>query len=133
MNKQVKIELDGDTGEIAEVFTELGKTGVNIESLFSKRTGSKQIIHFITNDPKTAREVLEKKGIEPEVTDILILKLQDRPGELGKVTRKLAHEEIEMNSLYILGREEERTRIAVEASEKEKAKQVLSKYYEDPS
>lgn len=133
MNKQFKIELDRETGRIAEVFTKIGKAGINIESMFAKKTGSKQIVHFITNDPKTAREVLEKEGIEPEVTDIFILSLQDRPGELGKVTRELAHEGIETNSLYILGRDGKRTRIAVEASEKEKAKQVLSRYYEDTS
>lgn len=127
MEKQIKLELGKETGKTAEVCSELGKAGVNIRSLLSKEMDSKRILHFITNDPKTAKEILEKKGFEPEVTDILILSLKDSPGELGKTTRKIAHEKIDVKSLYLLEREEGEVKIAIETNNPERTREKIDK------
>lgn len=126
--KQIKLELENNPGEIAKISTKLGEVGINMESLFGKSLNDKGILHFVTDNPKTAEETLKKIGYNPEVTDMVIINLMNRPGELGKVTRELAHKKININSIYVLGEEQKNLKIALTTDNLSKTKKALKKY-----
>ena len=62
------------------------------------------------------------------VAEIVSIRLPDKPGELGKVTRRLADEEINIQYIYILGKDKGATDIALRVDDVENARIVLSKY-----
>ncbi len=126
--KQIKLELENEPGELAKISTELGKVGVNMESLFGKALNEKGILHFVTENPETAKETLEGIGYTPEITELMKIKLLDRPGEFGKVTRKLAHNNVNINSVYVLGEKEGEIEIALHPENFSKAEKILEKY-----
>lgn len=71
---------------------------------------------------------MEKIGYSPEITNVIVLNLSNRPGELGKVTRELAHNNMNINSIYTLGEEKNNLTIALNTDDLSKTKKVLKKY-----
>ncbi len=94
--------------------------------MFGKGLDSKGTFHFVTSDPETAERSLKKSGFKPEVTDILSVTLRDRPGELGKLTRKLAHKDINIESIYIIERVDNELKIALRTDDMEKTRRITS-------
>jgi hypothetical protein len=53
--------------------------------------------------------------------------MMNRPGELGKITRKLANRGVSLESIYIASRKQDYTEVAIKPAEAdlEKAREVL--------
>lgn len=56
---------------------------------------------------------------------MLPIKLPDKPGELAKIARKLANARINVECIYILGREKGTTEIALKVDKLEEARKTL--------
>jgi len=127
--KEITITTPNEIGSLAAVAEALGGVGVNIEAISAYGKDGKAVFRLLTNDVASANKVLSRiPNVELSESDILILKMQNRPGELGKITRKLANQNINLDSLYIVGKENtEYTDVAIKPilSDFEKAKDVL--------
>ncbi len=127
--KEITIISKNDVGALATVAETLGNFGVNIEAISAYEKDNKAIFRVLTADSTTTMKVLgripELKLIE---SDILLIKLNNRPGELGKITRKLANKAVNIESLYIIGKKENETEVVIRPSKAdfEKAKIVLN-------
>ena len=106
--KELSIITDNRIGTLANVTEALGGVGINIEAIAAYEQGGKAVFRVLTNDATSARKSLEKTpGITGVVvSDIIVLKLDNRPGELGKLTRKMANRGIDLESLYIVSKME---------------------------
>ncbi|MHA1860598.1 MAG: ACT domain-containing protein [Candidatus Asgardarchaeia archaeon] len=127
MMKQITLIVGNRVGALADVTEILGKNGINIASISAQGFGEKGLIRFITTDVNSAVNHLRKAGFDPIVNDVIILKLLDKPGELFKVTKKLSRKGVNLHSVYILGREGNRTEIVIEPEDYQKALKALSK------
>ena len=127
--KEVTIITENRVGTLAGIAEMLGGVGINIEAISAYEHEGKAVFRLLTADPTTAKKTLEKgpgiKGIS--VADVIVLKLINRPGELGKITRKLANRGINLESLYIVSRGNEHTEVAIKpaAEDVEKAREAL--------
>src|SRR2546430_17004860 len=89
--KDLTIELDEKVGSVAAVAEALGKAGVNIEGICGFVVGDKGIGHVLVADPGKARQALQTAGARVvNEQDALVLEIEDKPGALGKLTRKIA-------------------------------------------
>jgi len=59
--------------------------------------------------------------------DVLVISMSDKPGELAKVTKKLAKAGINVNSLFILGGKVSEVQVAVGVDERDRAQNLLLK------
>lgn len=125
MSKEITVELDDRPGTLAELGETLGKANINIEAIAGFSVGGKGISKVLVEDAKAARQALEGVGIR--VTgekDVLIVKLDDRPGTIGAFARKLANAGVNIESSYIVcGRAEGEHVFTV--SDLEKAKRAI--------
>lgn len=84
--------LQNRPGALSRLTCLLGRHGIGLEGggLFS--TGEQSHAHFLVTEGERSRAVLEAEGIAVQsVTVPLIRKLaQQRPGELGEITARLA-------------------------------------------
>ncbi|MFA5382583.1 MAG: ACT domain-containing protein [Candidatus Micrarchaeia archaeon] len=127
--KQITIFSENKTEVLADICALLGNSGVNIESISAQGELNKGVIRIITTDPKTAEKVLSQKGYKTFIGDILILNLDDKPGELAKVIKTLSKEGIDLETLYLLSKEKGITHIAVRPiGDIEKAKLAIKSY-----
>ena len=117
--KDLTIELDEKVGSVASAAEALGKAGVNIEGICGFVVGGKGVGHLLVADTSKAREALQTAGAR--VTgeqDALVLEIEDRPGALGKLTRKIADAGVNLNAVYLATK----TRVVIGARDIEKAR-----------
>lgn len=115
---EVTIVTDNRVGALAAIAESLGGAGVNIEAISAYEQGGNAVFRVLTGDPASAKKLAEKiPGVsEVSLSEVIVVKLPNRPGELGKLTRKLANRSIDLQSLYIVSRSNEHTEVAVRPS-----------------
>jgi hypothetical protein len=126
--KEITIIAGNDVGSLAAVAETLGSVGVNIEAISAYGLDGKAIFRLITSDVSTTLKALSRlPGVSVKESDTLVYRMINRPGELGKIARKLANRNINLESLYIVSRKQDFTEVAIRPSEKdfEKTKEVL--------
>jgi ACT domain-containing protein len=97
---QLKIVTKNSYGLLAEVTGLVADKGVNIEDLCAYANGDEATLYVLTNDNSKAREVLEEKGFHVEETEVIILRLWNRPGSLSSVATKFRQHAINLNYVY---------------------------------
>lgn len=86
------IELENRPGALAEMGDALGRAGVSIEGGGVFVVNGQSIAHFLFADGAAARSALEEAGIRVvDEREVLVQRLnQAEPGQLGKITRRMA-------------------------------------------
>ncbi len=101
-NRDLTIVLDNRTGTLADMGEALGKAGINIDGMCEFPTENQGVVHILVRDANSARKVLEAAGINVlGDREVLILDLPNRPGELGKICRKVADTGGNIELVYI--------------------------------
>jgi len=78
--------------------------------------------HVLVEDAVKARQALESSGARVTgENQVIVLDIEDKPGSLGNVTRKIAQAGVSMNAVYLATR----TRIVIGAKDIEKARTAV--------
>lgn len=129
--KQFEIWLDDRPGELARVAHALGGAGVNIRAISSDRApNARPTIRIVTDDERSTTKVLQTEKVDHRSSDILLIRLLDRPGELAKVAKKLARVGVNIESIYIIGKNDGKTEIALTTSNLDASREALRKELE---
>ncbi len=116
------IELEDKPGTVAAAAEALGKAGVNIEGFAGFETGGKGIAHVLVEDAGKARQALQGAG--SRVTgeqQVIVVEIEDKPGSLGSITRKIAAAGVSVNAVYLATK----TRVVIGAKDIEKVRSVV--------
>ncbi len=112
--KEITLIAKNDIGSLAAVAEALGAHGVNIEAISAHGEAGNAVFRIVTTDTSTALKVISKfpdmKVLQGET---IIYTMINRPGELGKITRKLSNKGINLESLYIVSRKADSTDVAI--------------------
>ena len=103
MATDLTLYLDDQPGELARVGDVLGKAGTNIAGLCALTTGGGQAeVHILVQDPTPAFEALQAAGIKIAAEqEVIVLDVEDRPGVLGEVARKLGDANVNLTTAYL--------------------------------
>jgi len=123
--KQFEITLPKKPSAMARVAEALAANGVNIRGISSEVTGDDLIMKVVTDDEATARATLAGKKVTFFEKEVLSLVVPDRPGEIAKLTRKLARRMIQIENIYFLSRVGGHTEVAFTTDNMEKAADTL--------
>ncbi|MBN1677778.1 MAG: ACT domain-containing protein [Candidatus Thermoplasmatota archaeon] len=123
--KEFDVYVQNRPGELAKVCEILGGQGVNIKAIASERGGNRPLIRVVTDDEATAKSALSRSGIAFDQREVISVRMLDRPGELGKIARKLARGMVNVESIYILGKEGGTTDIALTVDDPKKASSLM--------
>ncbi|MEW6567615.1 MAG: ACT domain-containing protein [Chloroflexota bacterium] len=122
MAKDLRLLLEDRPGQLAKVGEALGKAGVNIDGLCGVTWEGKGVIHVLVEDAVKARRALEANGLPVDrEDDVIVMEVEDRPGVLGNIARRLANAGINLHLAYLATS----TRLVIGADDLEKARQVL--------
>jgi hypothetical protein len=102
--QEITVIAANKVGTLADVCELLGGSGVNIESFTGYGVGDTGVIRFVTKDANSAKKVLERAGFRVSVGEVVVVELSDKPGELGKLARKLARKGVNIESIYLLSK-----------------------------
>ncbi|MGI8732592.1 MAG: amino acid-binding ACT domain-containing protein [Pyrinomonadaceae bacterium] len=100
--KDLTIALANGPGALADMGDALGRAGVSIEGGGAFVVNGEGVAHFLFKDGPAARSALEAEGIRVlEERDVLVQRLnQSQPGQLGKLTRRMAEAGVNIEVLY---------------------------------
>lgn len=117
------IELDDTAGELARLGEALGAGGVNIEGLCAVTAGGPTAeVHVLVEDAEAAFEALAAANIPVESErEVVVIEVEDRPGALGEVSRKLGDAGVNITLTYLATN----TRLVVGADDLPGAKRIL--------
>ena len=100
--KDLAIVLENRPGALAEMGEALGRAGVSIDGGGAWVVGGEGVAHFLFSDGAAARRALETAGIRVvDERDVVVQRLkQGVPGQLGKLTRRMAQAGVNIEVLY---------------------------------
>jgi len=96
------ITMEDRPGSLAKLGESMGKAGINIEGACAVTGGGKGEVHILVGDAPAARSALKAAGIAvASEREVLVVDAKDRPGELGRISRKLADAGVNIQLFYI--------------------------------
>jgi hypothetical protein len=100
--EEITIEGDDSPGLLAEIGEALGRSGVNIETLAAFSHEGRGYVQLVVDDEEDAAEALKVAGVEVATSrPVMLVTLDDRPGELGRYCRKLAEAGVTISGVYL--------------------------------
>jgi hypothetical protein len=124
MATDLTLYLDDQPGELARVGDVLGAAGANIAGLCAVTTGGGQAeVHILVTDAIRAFEALQNAGIRiVSEQEVMVLSIDDRPGALGEVARRLGAARVNLTTAYLATN----TRLVLAADDLAAARSALS-------
>ncbi len=80
---QISIFIENKPGSLKAPCRALADAGINILTLSVADTRDYGIVHFIVDDWRRAKDVLENDGLVVNVAEVVALEVDDRPGGLA--------------------------------------------------
>jgi hypothetical protein len=102
MAKDLSVVLDDRPGELARLGEATGGAGVNIEGVCCLATGGgTATVHMLVEDVAATRGALQNAGLEvSDERDVIVVDVEDRPGTMAQVARKLADAGVNIELAY---------------------------------
>jgi hypothetical protein len=89
-------------GSLATLAEDLGREKINIEGLCAVEQNGSIIFHLLTTDKAGTRVALGKVGYKvTREMEVIVESIENHPGMLGKVTRRLADAGINLTVVYL--------------------------------
>ena len=100
--KDLAIVLEDRPGALAEMGEALGRAGVSIEGGGAWVVGGSGVAHFLFEDGTAARQALEAAGMRVLAErEVVVVRLKQAvPGQLGRLTRRMAEAGVNIEVLY---------------------------------
>ena len=121
--KQLSVFLENKPGHAYNICKTLGDACVNIFTLSLADTNQFGLMRLIVEKPEEAGEILKKSGVIVNLTEVLAVRIDNRPGVLAKIYELLSKENINLEYAYAFAM---RRIFLLRVSDNEKAFQVLS-------
>lgn len=123
MATDLSVALENRPGELAKLGEATGAAGVNIEGVCGVATGGgTATVHILVEDVAATRSALENAGLQvTDERDVLVVDVEDRPGTMGQVARKIADAGVNIELAYLATN----TRLVVGAADLDKVRAVV--------
>ncbi len=123
MASNITIKLDNRPGELARLGEALGQAEINVDGMCAVTSAGTGTIHLLVEDAGAARTALATAGIaiDSEREVLIVEAIEDQPGALGKIARRVADAGVNLNLAYLATN----TRVVLAAEDLEKARAAL--------
>jgi hypothetical protein len=120
--KQLSVFMENKPGRLTEITDAMGKAGINIRGFSVADMADYGIFRLIVHDPDKAKQVLGDLGFTAKETDVICVRVEDKPGSLAGILKVFSEHEISVEYMYIITD----TRIAFSVENIDKAVEALA-------
>jgi len=82
---QISVFVQSEPGHLKRVLDAFEAADINVRGFSASDTGDYGIVRFILDNPKRGLEVLSAIGSAATISEVLCVRLEDKPGELARV------------------------------------------------
>jgi hypothetical protein len=99
------IEIENEPGALAQVAAAISDAGVNLAAATCLDTADRVELHILVPHPEAARHALalSQLGVSRE-REVVVVEVDDRPGVLADLTRKVARAGVDLDLVYVATR-----------------------------
>ena len=98
--KEFTITIEDKPGALGKCFLALGERGVNILAFQSYVEEGESLARILVDDSASAKLVLGSLRMIFEETEVTVIRLAHRPGELGRAASRLGEKQINIDYSY---------------------------------
>ena len=121
----ITVVADDRVGLLADISYILGTTHINIETISISAIGGKAVITLLVKNPEKAEAVLKNNGFAVSPADVLFVRVEDRPGALAEIAKRLADNKINGENLTLVTKDGKMGIMSIAVDRPRKAKDVL--------
>jgi hypothetical protein len=125
MAQQFIVQLPNKPGALASLAEELAGRGVDLRAIGGGGIGDLGHVILTTADDDTTRAVLKDRGYTFIEGESLLTEVEDRPGGMAEVARRLAEAGVNIHGHLFIGRWGDRAMFAFVVDDAEKARPIL--------
>ena len=97
---QISVFLENKKGRLLEVCSLLGEGGINIRALTIAESEGYGVLRMVVNKPEEAMRLLKGKAFVANLTDIVAVQVEDKPGGLAKILKIINDRDINVEYMY---------------------------------
>jgi hypothetical protein len=99
------IEIENTPGTLAEIAAAISDAGVNIAAATFVGSGARAELHILVKHAEAARHSLAISHLAvTREREVVVVDVEDRPGVLADLTRKIAQAEVNLDLVYVATR-----------------------------
>ena len=98
--KEFTVTIEDKPGALGKCFHALAERGVNILAFQSYVEERESLVRFMADNPVSAKAVLGGLRMIFEETDVAVVRLAHRPGELSRAASRLGEKQINIDYSY---------------------------------
>ncbi len=99
-SKEFTVAIEDKPGALGACFLALAERGVNVLAFQSYVEEGESLARFLVDDPAAAQGVLGSRRMIFEQTDVAVVRLAHRPGELARAASRLGEKKINIDYSY---------------------------------
>jgi hypothetical protein len=126
--KQLSVFIENKEGRLEGVTQVLMEHNINIASFSLADTTEYGMLRMIVSDPDEGKRVLKEEGFSARLTDVIAVKISQKPGTLHEVLKILFDAGLSVEYMYTLATAGRDTSIIMKVSDIEKALDILKQY-----
>lgn len=123
--KEFRVTLTHRAGELARVTALLGERQVNLKSVAGMSDGNKAILCLVADDPAACRSALQDGQVQFQEVELLSELLENEPGQIADLAHRLGEAGVDIQSMYILARDEPLIEMGFTVNDPKRAKKAL--------
>ena len=100
------IDIENTPGALAEVAAAISDAGVNISAATCIGPGERAELHILVPHAEAARHLLAISHVAvTREREVVVIEVEDRPGVLADLTRKIARAGVNLDLVYVATRD----------------------------
>jgi hypothetical protein len=102
MPTDLAVMVEDKPGELASLAEASGRAGINLDGVCCFPAGGRFVVHVLVEDAAGARQAFQEAGY-PDIEEraVVVVGLEDRPGALGGVARRIADAGVNIELAYL--------------------------------
>jgi hypothetical protein len=102
MATDLVIEIDNEPGALARVAAAVSDAGVNLAAATCIGPGNRAELHILVPHAEAVRHALAITNVAvTREREVVVVDVEDRPGELADIARRVAKEGINLDLVYV--------------------------------
>jgi len=125
---QISVFLENKKGRLYDVCSLFGQHGINIRALTIAESEGFGVLRTVVDKPQEAMKALKDCGMVANLTDIVAVEVDDRPGGLANLLKTFSNNGINVEYMYgFVEKASDNALMVFRVEEPEKAVGVLKK------
>jgi hypothetical protein len=105
MSVDLVIDIENTPGALSEVAAAISDAGVNIAAATCVGPGERAELHILVPHAEAARHALALSHVAvTREREVVVVEVEDRPGVLADLTRKIARDGVNLDLVYVATR-----------------------------